>query len=202
MTVGNSARKWPKSAYRRTSPYPNDTDYLKQKALKTLAAKNTATLNRTHLISLGVNAFWLLLRFLLFRRRLLPYVLITFSALFIEFWFERIARPTYTDTPNGKELKRAGEDLEAKGLTEWMWDIVYWTWGCIVVAAVLGDWAWWLYAVVPLYSAWLAFSTYTGVRQGMGGMMGGGSGGGDGSGGQSKRQAKMEKRGGQKVAYR
>ena len=86
-----------------------------------------------------------------------------------------------------------------------MWDIVYWTWGCIVFAAVLGDWAWWAYAVVPLYSAWLAVSTYTGVRKGMGGMFGGGEGasGGAGAGdGQSKRAAKMEKRGGQKVSYR
>lgn len=90
-----------------------------------------------------------------------------------------------------------------------MWDIVYWTWGVVVLAAVAGDWAWWAYAVVPLYSAWLAFTTYTGVRSGMGGLMGGGSEGGIGSGtgtgtgGQSKRSAKMEKRGGgQKLVYR
>ena len=181
------------------------TDALHQKALKTLAAKNTSTLNRTHLISLSVNLLFLLLRFFVFTNRsLLRYTLLSFPALVIEFWFERIGRPTYTDTANGKDLKRAGEDLEAKGLTEWMWDVVYWTWACIVLAAVLGDRAWWLYVVVPLYSAWLAFSTFTGVRQGMGGLMGGGAGGGSSEGGasQSKRQAKMEKRGGQKVQYR
>ena len=42
------------------------------------------------------------------------------------------------------ELKRAGEDLDAKGLTEWMWDIVYWTWGVITLAAIFGKWAWYL----------------------------------------------------------
>lgn len=122
--------------------------------------------------------------------------------LIIEFWFERIARPAYK--ADG-DLQRAGEDLEAKGLTEWMWDITYWTWGNVVFAAVLGNWAWWAWMIVPLYSAWLAFTTFTGAKQGLAGMGGAGGEGGassGGQGGQSKRQAKMEKRGGQKVQYR
>jgi hypothetical protein len=78
-----------------------------------------------------------------------------------------------------------------------MWDITYWTYGCVFFAAVLGDWAWWLYAIVPLYSVYLAYTTFMGVRGGYQ----------DATGvpqpeAQSKRQAKMEKRGGQKVAYR
>jgi hypothetical protein len=138
-----------------------------------------------------------LLRLLLFTRKLLPYILLTCPSLLIEFWFERIARPTYgTDG----DLKRAGEDLEAKGLTEWMWDVLYWTWGCVVLVAIAGDWAWWAYAAVPVYSAYLGFTTYSGVRQGMAGLGGGGEG--SAGGGQSKRQAKLEKRGGQKVQYR
>ena len=79
-----------------------------------------------------------------------------------------------------------------------MWDIVYWSWGNTILAAVVGNWAWWLYAVVPLYSAWLGWSTYAGVRQGFSGVSAGAGGGG----GQSKRQAKMEKKGGQRVQYR
>lgn len=62
---------------------------------------------------------------------------------------------------------------------------------------------------VPLYSAYLAYSTFTGARQGLAGMMGGvqaqeadGRGSASGSGATSKRQQKMEKRGGQKVQYR
>ena len=105
-----------------------------------MAQKNAQTLNRTHLIALGVNAFYLLLSLLIFRKRsLLKYFLLNGPALIFEFWFERVARPTYQDG----ELKRAGEDLEAKGLTEWMWDIEYWTWGNVVLVANLGDWAWW-----------------------------------------------------------
>ena len=93
-------------------------------------------------------------------------------------------------------MRRGGEDLEAKGLTEYLWDVSYWTYGCVLAAAVLGDWAWWFYAVVPAYSAWLGWSTFMGVRQGFAP---------DAAGVEqpvgSKRQAKLEKRG-QRVAYR
>jgi hypothetical protein len=93
-------------------------------------------------------------------------------------------------------LKRAGEDLEAKGLTEYMWDVVYWTYGVVFFVAVTGDWAWWLWSVIPAYSVYAAWTTYTGMRGGYT----------DAAGvpqpeAASKRQAKMEKRGG-KVAYR
>lgn len=97
------------------------------------------------MIALGVHGFHLLLRFVLVRRSFWAYILLSFPSLLIQFWFERIGRPTYTDGPNGKELKRAGEDLEAKGLTEWMWDVVYWSWGCIVLSTLVGDWAWWFF---------------------------------------------------------
>lgn len=47
-------------------------------------------------------------------------------------------------------MRRPGQDLEAKGLTEWMWDVLYWTWGCVVLVALVGDWAWWFY-VCPFF---------------------------------------------------
>lgn len=73
-----------------------------------------------------------------------------------------------------------------------------------MLVAAVGDKGWWAWAVVPAYSVWLAFTTYSGMKSGIGGLMGGaddGSASGT-SGGQSKRQAKMEKRGGQKMMYR
>ena len=81
-----------------------------------------------------------------------------------------------------------------------MWDVTYWTYGCIAFAALVGDWAWWGMIVVPAYSAYSLYGVYSGFR--------GGAGYTDAAGvpqpgaTQSKRQAKMEKRGGQKVAYR
>ena len=173
-----------------------------QKAKKDLAARNAATLNRLHLISLGVHAFFLLVGRLFLKRSLLAWFLISLPSLGIEFWFERIARPTYVNEGNGIELKRAGEDLDAKGLTEWMWDVVYFTWGVVGVAALAGNWVWYLFIVVPLYSAWLAWTTFSGARQGLAGMGGSQAADGKSSGAQSKRQAKIEKRGGQRVQYR
>lgn len=75
------------------------------------------------------------------KQSLLLYVLLSAPSVIIELFFERNSRPKY----NGSELRNSGEDLEAKGLTEWMWDILYWTWACIVLAAVIGDRAWYLY---------------------------------------------------------
>ncbi|GAM85826.1 hypothetical protein ANO11243_038340 [Dothideomycetidae sp. 11243] len=175
---------------------------MAQKALKTLAAKNAATLNTLHIVSLGVHLFFLLTTTFFFRRSRLAWFLISLPALLIEFWFERISRPTYVGQGDAKELRKAGEDLEAQGLTEWMWDVVYWTWGCVVVAAIAGNWVWWVYAAVPLYSIYKAWATFSGAKSGMSGLMGGGGAEGVSSGAQSKRQAKMEKRGGQKVTYR
>ncbi|KAF2721113.1 hypothetical protein K431DRAFT_320591 [Polychaeton citri CBS 116435] len=178
---------------------------MAQKALKTLAQKNAQTLQRTHLISLGINLLFLLLSLIFrFNRSFYKYLAFNAPALVIEFWFERIARPTYT---SDGELRKAGEDLEAKGLTEWMWDVLYWSWACLVLVSLGGDWAWWLWGLVPVYSAYLAFATFKGLGGGMGGLMPG-MGGGQEEGGQqqpggtSKRQAKMEKRGGQKMVYR
>ncbi|KAL8668573.1 MAG: hypothetical protein Q9168_006801 [Polycauliona sp. 1 TL-2023] len=177
---------------------------MAQKAAKQQAARNTAILQRTHLISVAIALFFVLLRLLLFRasctrRTYLLYACFSAPAFIIEFWFERIARPV--TAPNG-ELKKSGEDLEAKGLTDFMWDILYWTWGCTVTAAILGDKAWWGYIVVPVYSVWLAWTTFGGMRKGMAGMGGQDGGVEPANGATSNRQKKQEKRGGQKVQYR
>ncbi|KAL8653754.1 MAG: hypothetical protein Q9226_003718 [Calogaya cf. arnoldii] len=177
---------------------------MAQKAAKQQAARNTAILKRTHLISLAITIFFVLLRLLVFRASCtratyLLYALLSAPAFAIEFWFERTGRPV---TASNGELKKSGEDLEAKGLTDYMWDILYWTWGCTVTATILGDMAWWGYLVVPLYSVWLAWTTFGGMRKGMAGMAGGGTSAGTANGAISNRQNKQEKRGGQKMQYR
>lgn len=113
----------------------------------------------------------------------------------IEFWLEKIGRPTIAQ--NG-ELKKSGEDLEAKGLTEYLWDILYWSWGCIGLASVFGDKAWWAWIIVPLYSSWLAYTTFGGLRQGIAGLKRDTVN----DGATSNRQKKLEKRGGQRTQYR
>ncbi|KAF1919489.1 hypothetical protein BDU57DRAFT_546139 [Ampelomyces quisqualis] len=172
---------------------------MAQKATKTLAASNTSRLNQTLYLTLFIHLLYWALRGILYRstftrRSLLLYLLLSAPQLAIQFLFERQSRPVLT--PDGA-LTRAGEDLEAKGLTEYMWDVVYWTYGVIFFVAVTGDWAWWLWSVIPAYSVYAAWTTYTGMRGGYT----------DAAGvpqpqAASKRQAKMEKRGDKKVAYR
>lgn len=86
-----------------------------------------------------------------------------------------------------------------------MWDVTYWTWGCIGAACLFGDRAWWLYLAVPVYSGYLAWTTFFGMKNGLAGLGGAGSedvsGVGAGTGAASKRQQKLEKRGG-RVQYR
>jgi hypothetical protein len=193
-----------------------------QKAAKTLAARNSSRLNQTHVTSLCIHFFFLLLRALTFRRTFfrssaLLYITLSIPGALVELWLERIGRPVFEGT-NPPELRRAGEDLDAPGLTEFLWDVLYWTWGCLMFAAALGDWAWSLWVswalrdgtwlteqiVIPLYGAYSAYSAYASMRKGFGGM-GGEPAEGEGEGassGVSKRQQKMEKRGGQRVQYR
>ncbi|KAL8788697.1 MAG: hypothetical protein Q9213_001511 [Squamulea squamosa] len=176
---------------------------MAQKAAKQQAARNIAILKRTHLISLAITILFVLLRLYVFRASCtratyLLYGFLSAPAFTIQVWFERIGRPV--SAPNG-ELKKSGEDLEAKGLTDFMWDVLYWTWACTVTASIFGDKAWWGYAVVPLYSVWLAWTTFGGMRKGMAGMAGGDAGGDTPNGALSNRQKKQEKRG-QKVQYR
>lgn len=172
---------------------------MAQKALKTLAASNTSRLNTTLLLTAVTHLIFILLRPLYYhstfsRRSLITYLLLSAPQLLIQFQFERLSRPTYSES--GAPV-RSGEDLDAPGLTEYLWDVTYWTYLCVILAAVLGDWAWCLYLVIPVYSVYAAWTTYTGVR---GGFTQDAAGVPQPT--TSKRQAKLEKRGGQKVAYR
>ncbi|CAK46168.1 hypothetical protein CBS63078_9991 [Aspergillus niger] len=176
---------------------------MAQKAAKTLAARNASLLTRTHLISFALHFLFLALHWLFNRpRSLTPYFTLACPTLIIEFYLERLGRPVYN--PADGSLRSPGEDLGAAGLTEYMWDVLYWTWGCIGAACLFGDRAWWLWIVVPVYSVWLAYSTFMGMKSGLAGMGGAGAGAGQEQGGaaESKRQKKMEKRGARGVQYR
>ncbi|KIX03710.1 uncharacterized protein Z518_07263 [Rhinocladiella mackenziei CBS 650.93] len=169
---------------------------MAQKAAKSLAVRNTSRLKQTHLTTLAIHGLFLLLHFTLpTSLSLKRYALLSAPGLAIEFYLERLARPSYN--PDGS-LRRAGDDLDAKGLTEFMWDILYWTWINLILVMVFGDRAWWLYLVVPGYAIFAAVTTASGLK----GMLGGMAGAGGAPGAQSKRQTKMEKRGGQRGAYR
>lgn len=170
---------------------------MAKSAAKSLAVRNNARLKQTHLITIGIHVAFLLFAFVIRRTlSLYRYLLLSLPGLVIEAYLHVLATATYG--PDGS-IRSAGSDLSEKGLTEFMWDIVYWTWINLIAVMVLGNWAWWLYLVVPGYAIYAAVTTASGLK----GMLSGvGGGSGEGAEVQSKRQAKMEKRGGQKVAYR
>ena len=170
---------------------------MAKQAAKQLTVRNTARLKQTHLITLGIHGAFLLFAFVIRRSLSLKrYIILSIPGLFIEAYLHILATPSYG--PDG-DIRSAGSDLSEKGLTEFMWDIVYWTWINLIAVMVLGNWAWWLYLVVPGYAIYAAVSTASGIKGMFSGMAGAGGEGGEV---QSKRQAKMEKRGGQKVGYR
>lgn len=129
--------------------------------------------------------------------------------MLIELYLDRVGRPRY-DRPQSLSqqqqqqqplvLRSPGEDLDARGLTEFLWDVLYWTWGVMGAVCLLGDRAWWAWVVVPVYAAYAAYSAVMGVRRGMAGMGFGMGDDGGAAGGESKRQKKMEKKG-QKMMY-
>ena len=130
------------------------------------------------------------------RNSYILYAILSVPALIVEFWFQNIGAPSYG---SDGELRRAGEDLEAKGLTEFLMDIFWWTLGVTVVAGVFGNKIWWFWSLAPIYGAYLAFTTYKSMSQGMAGMSGQSEGADAAT---SNRQKKLEKRGGQRMQHR
>lgn len=67
----------------------------------------------------------------------------------------------------------------------------------MILVIIFGNRAWWLYIVVPGYAVFALATTASGLKNMLGGM----AGAGGEPEAQSNRQKKMEKRGGQRVAY-
>ena len=122
------------------------------------------------------------------RAALLRYALLCAPALAIELLvFERGSRPRYAAADDARaagaaaaagagagagadageaaggarELRAAGADLDAPGLTDLLWDVVYWTWAVLALVAVAGEWAWWLYVSARVSPSFLVPSLLT-----------------------------------------
>lgn len=145
---------------------------MAQKAKKDLARHNTAALNGLHLTSLAANCIFLLSHFLLRRRSLLAYALLSAPAFICEYVLEVSGRPKYDAAT--KTLKSSGEDMGARGLTEYMFDIIWVTWTCAALVIFVGNWGWALWAVIPAYGAYLGSGLLGMGRQKMAEMQGAG----------------------------
>lgn len=148
---------------------------MAQKARKDLARSNKAALKNLHLGAVICNGLFLAAVFILGRSRSLwLYALISLPAWGCELALERAGRPRH-DKATGVLLS-PGEDLGAAGLTEYMFDVIWVTWGCLMTVALFGDKAWFLWLVIPAFGAYKGYGLLSAAR----GMMGRGAGGAPG----------------------
>ncbi|CAP68435.1 uncharacterized protein PODANS_7_2570 [Podospora anserina S mat+] len=136
---------------------------MAQKARKDRAKSNVATLNNLHLGSLIVNGLFLLLNFIFRSRSLLTWFVLSLPSFVCQFILEKSGRPTYD--PSTKALKSSGEDLAAAGLTEYMFDVVWVTWAAAILVALFGNWAWFLWTIVPAYGLYKGYGMFGAARQ-------------------------------------
>jgi SRP-independent targeting protein 2/TMEM208 len=73
------------------------------------------------------------------------YVLSATLAGWLQYQLEFVGRPTFDD--RGGVIK-TGDDLGQAGLTEYMFDILYLTWGIQLLVAFTTVYAWWLCLLV------------------------------------------------------
>lgn len=146
---------------------------MAQKAKKDRAKSNAAALNNLHIGAAVVNGLFLAWHFFFRSRSLLAYVLFSLPSFICQFALEKAGRPKFD--PATGALKASGEDLSAKGLTEYMWDVVWVTWGCQILVMLLGNWFWLLWTIVPAYGAYQGYGLLGQAKQlaGMQGLQGG-----------------------------
>jgi hypothetical protein len=156
---------------------------MAQKARKDRAKSNSTTLNTLHIGSLVVNAVFLLFYAVFRSRSLLLWLILSIPSFICQFTLEQTGRPKHDSSG---ALKNSGEDLAAPGLTEYMFDVIWVTWGTTVLVILLGNWAWFVYAVVPAYGAYKGFGLMGAAKQMA--QMGGGSGGTPGAPAGNRKQ--------------
>ncbi|KAK9326145.1 hypothetical protein V1517DRAFT_311906 [Lipomyces orientalis] len=131
-------------------------------SVKKQAQANLVAIKNLHVASAIINALYII-SYLLFRRpgSIKSYLILSLPAWIIEYQLDRIGRPKYS--PQNGSLISAGEDLSQVGLTEWLWDIVYVTWGCDILGFIIGrTWVWLIYLVIPTYGSYMAYTSFIG----------------------------------------
>lgn len=116
---------------------------MAKKSQKSRAQRNISTLNNLHLSSLAINSGFLLWTFLPFTksRSLLAYAILSIPSFIAEYVLERSGRPVFIDGA----MKSGGHDLDAEGLTEYLFDLVWVTWACLIAVLIVGNWGWLLW---------------------------------------------------------
>jgi len=169
---------------------------------KRTASQNESTIKYLELGLLVSTILSLILRLLFRIHSLAPtklsfwvHILSHAPSVFITRYLVRIGTPTRGESGL---LISSGEDLSRPGVIEWCFDIVYITWVSQVGSAIFGEWAWGIFAIIPLYAGWKIWTMFISPYLGFG--KGSSSGPVDetttsNTGATSKRQEKLRKRG-------
>lgn len=150
---------------------------MAQKAKKDRARSNAAALSNLHIGTAAVHILFLAFHLFLGSRSLVAYVLLSAPSFACEYVLETTGRPRY-DLATGA-LRTAGEDLNAQGLTEYMFDVIWVTWGSLICVMLFGNWGWLLWTVLPAYGLYLGSGLLGMGRQKMAQVQGGGDSAGD-----------------------
>ncbi|KAG4422888.1 hypothetical protein IFR04_003958 [Cadophora malorum] len=137
---------------------------MAQKAKKDRAKANTASLNSLHIGTATVNGIFILFTLLIKRRSLLAWTILSIPSIVAEYILETSGRPKYDAAT--KTLKSAGEDLAAPGLTEYMFDIIWVTWLCLISVIIFGNWGWIVWSIIPAYGLYKGYGLL-GMAKGM-----------------------------------
>ncbi|GMM38463.1 Snd2 protein [Saccharomycopsis crataegensis] len=167
---------------------------------KKIAASNKKILKEIHLISCSILAISAVAVFAFHRpASVKPFVIFNIPLLVCQAILESTGRPKYG--PEGSKLSGTVADLRQEGLTEYMFDIIYFT-GIEDILMILcgSNKVWWLYIAIPAFAIYKSFwllklgKNLLGIGKGKGAPMQEDNDVAD-EPTKSKRQAKMEARG-------
>lgn len=139
---------------------------MAQKAKKDRAKANIESLKQLHIGTLTLNGLFILFNLLFKRRSLVAYLILSTPCFIAQYILETTGRPKYDANNN---LRSAGEDLAAPGLTEYMFDTIWITWLSLVVVMVFGNWGWLVWGIVPVYGLYKGYGLVGMGRSMMGG---------------------------------
>ncbi|KAI9507698.1 hypothetical protein F5148DRAFT_1276088 [Russula earlei] len=95
--------------------------------------------------------------FLLSKKAIALYCVSLALSHFLYRQLKRMGTPRRDSTGN---LVSSGDDLNQPGMTDWTFDVLYISWLAQVGSAILGEWFWWIYIVIPtfvFYKSWTIF---------------------------------------------
>lgn len=122
-------------------------------SLKKTASSNTTKLNQLHQITTGIlvlcfGLIWLFQR----PKNYYPFLIFQSPLLGCEWFLEKIGRPVfkYDTVSQYDKLVKSGQDLSQLGLTEYLFDVIYFTWILDILVLIIGrNFVWYIWLVVP-----------------------------------------------------